>query len=43
MVTLFLVEALIAAIQDGNQDEARERMKTLEDLFDRTRMFRKFV
>lgn len=43
VVTLFVVEALVAAVQDANWEETRARMKTLEDLFDQTRMFRKFV
>ncbi|TKT74164.1 MurR/RpiR family transcriptional regulator [Aquamicrobium sp. LC103] len=43
VVTLFIAEALVAAVQDACWDETRQRMKTLEDLFDQTRMFRKFV
>lgn len=43
VVTLFIVEAIIAAVQDEMWDEASARMKSLEDLFDQTRMFRKFV
>jgi DNA-binding MurR/RpiR family transcriptional regulator len=43
VVTLFIVEAVVAAVQDENWEETRDRMKTLEDLFDQTRMFRKFV
>lgn len=43
VVMLFLVEALIAAVQTANWDETRGRMKSLEDLFDRMRLFRKFV
>ena len=43
VVTLFMVEAIIAAVQDGRWEETRERMRVLEDLFDQTRMFRKFV
>jgi DNA-binding MurR/RpiR family transcriptional regulator len=42
-VTLFIVESLIAAVQTENWDETRERMRTLESLFDQARMFRKFV
>lgn len=41
-VTLFIVEALIAAVQTATWKETRQRMKTLEELFDQTRMFRKF-
>ncbi len=43
VVTLFVVEALIEAVQSANWDETRQRMNTLEGLFDKTRMFRKFV
>jgi DNA-binding MurR/RpiR family transcriptional regulator len=43
VVTLFILEALIAAIQTATWDETKDRMKVLEDLFDRTKMFRKFV
>ena len=42
VVTLFVVEALLAAVQTADWAETRDRMKTLEDLFDRTKMFRKF-
>src|SRR5690606_3669782 len=37
VVTLFIVEAIIAAVQDGRWEETRERMRMLEDLFDQTR------
>ncbi len=43
VVTLFIVEALIAAVQTATWNETRERMRTLEDLFDQTKIFRKFV
>jgi len=43
VVTLFIVEALIAAIQTETWDETKDRMKTLEGLFDRTKQFRKFT
>ena len=43
VVTLFTVEALIAAVQNTNWKETKQRMKSLEDLFDQTKMFRKFV
>jgi len=43
VVTLFLLEALIAAVQTGNWAETKDRMRDLEALFDQTRMFRKFV
>ena len=40
---LLLVEALIAAVQDLNWAESRRRMEELEDIFDDTKLFRKFV
>ena len=43
MVTLFIVEALIAAVQTATWKETKQRMNTLEELFDQTRMFRKFI
>ena len=43
VVILFIVEAIVAAVQDSCWEETRERMGVLEDLFDQTRMFRKFV
>jgi len=43
VVTLFILEALIAAIQTETWDETEDRMKTLEELFDTTRLFRKFI
>jgi DNA-binding MurR/RpiR family transcriptional regulator len=43
VVTLFIVEALIAAVETVNWEETEQRMRTLEELFDRTRMFRKFI
>lgn len=41
-VLLFLVEALIAAVQSADRDRTRERMTTLEAMFDRMRLFRRF-
>lgn len=41
IVTLFVVEALIEAVQSTGWDETRERMNTLEGLFERARLFRK--
>lgn len=41
VVTLFVVEALIEAVQSTTWDETRERIKTLEGLFEQTRLFRK--
>jgi len=43
VVSLFIVEALIAAVQNGTWKETKQRMKTLEELFDQTKMFRKFI
>ncbi len=43
VVTLFIVEALIAAVQTATWTETKQRMKTLEELFDQTKMFRKFT
>lgn len=43
VVILFILEALIAAVQDLNWSETRDRMKALEQLFDQTRLFRKFT
>ncbi len=42
-VILFIVEAAISAIQTANWKETKDRMQTLEDLYDQTKMFRKFV
>lgn len=41
VVILFAVEALIEAVQSSIWNETRDRMKTLEGLFDSTRLFRK--
>ena len=43
VMLLFLVEALIEAVQSSNWDQTRDRMRTLEGLFDSTRIFRKPV
>ncbi len=43
VVNLFIVEALIAAVQTASWEATKDRMKTLEALFDRTKLFRKFV
>jgi len=40
---LLLVETLIAAVQELNWPQTSTRVKDLEDLFDRTRFFRKFT
>lgn len=41
VVTLFVVEALIEAVQSSTWDETKKRMKSLEGLFEQTRLFRK--
>lgn len=41
VVIIFAVEALIEAVQSSIWSETRDRMKTLEGLFDSTRLFRK--
>lgn len=43
MVSMFLVEALLAEVQTRSRDRTRARMAELEGLFDRTRQFKKFV
>lgn len=43
VVIMFIIEAMIAAIENENWDETKNRMKTLENLFDETKLFRKFV
>lgn len=43
VVTMFIVEAMISAVETLTWDETKDRMKTLEDLFDHTKMFRKFI
>lgn len=42
VVTLFIVEALIAAVQTATWKETKKRMNALEELFDQTKLFRKF-
>jgi DNA-binding MurR/RpiR family transcriptional regulator len=41
VVTLFVVEALIEAVQSAAWTETRERMNSLEGLFERSRLFRR--
>ena len=43
VVTMFILEAIIAAVQTETWEETEDRMKTLEDLFDTTKLFRKFI
>ena len=40
---LLLVKTFIAAVQELTWPETRVRMEDLEDMFDRTRFFRKFT
>ncbi|WP_218048620.1 MurR/RpiR family transcriptional regulator, partial [Curvivirga aplysinae] len=42
VVTLFLLEALIAAVQKKTWTQTKKRMNELEYLFDETRLFKKF-
>lgn len=41
VVILFVVEALIEAVQSATWDKTRERMNSLEELFERSRLFRR--
>ena len=41
--TLLLVETVIAAVQEQNWENTRSRMETLEGMFDKTKLFRKFT
>lgn len=43
VVILFIVEAMISAVQSLNWEETRDRVKSLEELFDQIRLFRKFT
>ncbi len=43
VVIMLLLEAIIAEVQGRNWESTKERMRTLEELFDRTRLFRKFT
>ncbi len=43
VVPLFIVEALVAAVQTAGWAETRKRMNSLEALFDETGLFRKFI
>lgn len=40
---LLVLEALVAAVQEQDWQNARRRMEELEGIFDETRLFRKFV
>ncbi|MGB3406224.1 MAG: MurR/RpiR family transcriptional regulator [Jannaschia sp.] len=41
--TLLLVETMISSVQNLNWGDTKDRMQELEDLFDQTRLFRKFT
>jgi DNA-binding MurR/RpiR family transcriptional regulator len=41
--TLLLVETVIASMQDVNWTDTKRRMEDLEDMFDQTKLFRKFT
>jgi len=40
--SMLLAEILITQVQERDWDKTRSRMQALEDMFDRTRFFRKF-
>jgi DNA-binding MurR/RpiR family transcriptional regulator len=42
VVTLLLLETMIAEVQKQTWNETRQRIEALEDIFDRTKFFRKF-
>jgi len=42
VTSMLLTEILIAQVQERDWDSTRTRMESLEDMFDRTRFFRKF-
>ena len=41
--TLLLIETVISAVQNLSWDNTRGRIETLEEMFDQTRLFRKFT
>ncbi len=43
VVTMFILEAIISAVQNQSWERSKDRMEELEDLFGKTRLFRKFV
>jgi len=43
VVTMFILEAIISAVQNQSWEKSKARMEELEDLFGKTRLFRKFV
>ena len=42
VTTLLMTELVIAEVQERNWEQTRDRMEVLEDMFDRTKFFRKF-
>ena len=42
IATLLISEIVIAEVQERNSQSARQRVEALEEMFDKTRMFRKF-
>lgn len=43
VVTMFILEAIISAVQSLSWESSKDRMEELEELFEKTRLFRKFV
>ncbi len=43
VVTMFILEAIISAVQSQSWESSKDRMEELETLFEKTRLFRKFV
>jgi len=43
VTSMLLLETMIAAVQEQTWETTKHRMEALEELFDRTRFFRKFV
>ena len=41
--TMLLIETMISSVQNLNWDKTKERIETLEDVFDQTKLFRKFI
>lgn len=41
--TMLLVETMVSSVQNLNWDKTKERMEILEDMFDQTKLFRKFT
>jgi DNA-binding MurR/RpiR family transcriptional regulator len=41
--TMLLIETMISSVQNLNWGETKERMETLEVMFDQTKLFRKFT